>query len=213
MNAHKLLRILQVILVATLATAPSTLRAQESLDSASLDKLIQSSMSDWNVPGAAISIVSDRSVVYMKGFGTREIHTTQGVTPDTLFQIGSCTKAFTSAVIAMLVDQGKMQWDGKVNAYLPFFHLYDPEADEHVTIRDLLTHRTGLPGAELVWYGSTVSREELIRRVAHIAPRTAFRTTFEYQNLMFLAAGQAAGTPPIAPGTISFAIGFLSRSG
>jgi len=159
----------------------------------SLDQSIQTSMEDWKVPGAAVSIVRGQSIVYSKGFGVRDIHTKQPVTEETLFAIGSCTKAFTSAVIAMLVDQGKMRWDGKVNAYLPFFHLYDPQADENVTIRDLLTHRTGLPGADLVWYGTTLSREELIRRVAYIAPEGGFRARFRYQNLMFLAAGQAAG--------------------
>ncbi len=188
----RLLRTSWMVLFAALTTTPLALTAQQSADLSSIDKVIQSSIDEWKVPGAAISIVRNQSVVYMKGFGTREIRTSQPVTPDTIFQIGSCTKAFTSAAIAMLVDQGKMQWDGKVNAYLPFFHLYDPEADEHVTIRDLLTHRTGLPGADLVWYGSTVDRDELIRRVAHIEPRTGFRTHFEYQNLMFLTAGQAA---------------------
>jgi CubicO group peptidase (beta-lactamase class C family) len=186
-------RAVPVFLFLAVMTAPAVLVAQETADLTSLDQSIQSTIADWNIPGAAISIVRNQSVVYIKGFGVREIHGSQAITPDTLFQIGSCTKAFTSAVIAMLVDQGKMEWDGRVNTYLPFFHLYDPEADEHVTVRDLLTHRTGLPGADLVWYGTTASREDLLRRVAHIAPGTAFRTHFEYQNLMFLAAGEAAG--------------------
>ncbi len=187
------LRASHTFLLLGMIAAPSALISQEKSDLSPLDHVIQSSMRDWKVPGGAVSIVRGQSVIYAKGFGVRDIRTNQPVTPDTLFEIGSCTKAFTSALIAMLVDQGKMQWDGKVNAYLPSFHLYDPEADEHVTIRDLLTHRTGLPGADLVWYGSTFSRDELIRRIAYITPETGFRTHFQYENLMFLAAGQAAG--------------------
>lgn len=181
-----------LLLVAALTLAPSALIAQQPADLSSLDQTIQASMTDWHIPGASVAIVRDQSVVYMKGFGTREVNTSQAVTPDTVFQIGSCSKAFTSAVIAMLVDEGKMKWDGKVNTYLPFFHLYDPEADEHVTIRDLLTHRTGLPGTDMIWYGSTLDRDELIRRVAYVEPEAGFRTHFEYQNMMLVAAGQAA---------------------
>src|SRR5579862_306689 len=115
--------------------------AQEKTDLSSLDASIDSAMKEWKVPGAAVAIVRDQSVVYMKGFGVRELGKNDPVTPDTLFDIGSCTKAFTSAAIAILVDRGKMQWDGKVNEYIPFFHLRDPLADENVTVRDLLTHR------------------------------------------------------------------------
>ena len=189
---NTLFRTSQLILVGMLSAAPQAVTAQDTADLSSLDKTIQSAINDWKVPGAAISIVRGQSVVYMKGFGVRDDNAGQAVTPETAFQIGSCTKAFTSAVIATLVDEGKMQWDEKVRVYLPFFHLYAPEADEYATIRDLLTHRTGLPGSDMVWYGSTASRDELIRRVAHIAPRTPFRTQFEYQNLMILTAGQAA---------------------
>ena len=118
---------------------------QEKQDWSSLDQYIRSSMQEWKVPGVAVAIVHDQSPIYMKAFGVRDIQSNQPVTPDTLFDIGSCTKAFTTAAIAMLVEEGKMQWDGRVDAYIPFFHLSDPLADENVTIRDLLTHRTGVP--------------------------------------------------------------------
>ncbi|HXF12053.1 MAG TPA: serine hydrolase [Terriglobales bacterium] len=187
-------RALQIFLfIVVVASVPAALNAQQQRDLSSLDQSLQSVISEWKIPGATVSIVQSDSVVYMKGFGVRDINTRQPVTPDTLFDIGSCTKAFTAAAIAELVDDGKMQWDGRVDNYLPAFHLSDPEADEHVTIRDLLTHRTGLPGADLVWYGSSMGRDELIRRVAYIPSRQGFRSRFEYQNLMFLAAGQAAG--------------------
>ncbi|MGH9730139.1 MAG: serine hydrolase domain-containing protein, partial [Candidatus Acidiferrales bacterium] len=192
---NKLFRIWQILLLGfVLFAAATAVGAQDSAGWASLDQYINSSMKDWKVPGASVAIVRDGSVVYMKGFGVRDIHTKQPVTPDTLFDIGSCTKAFTSAAIAMLVDEGKMQWDGKVDAYIPFFHLRDPLADENVTIRDLLTHRTGVPGTDLLWYVyPQATREELIRRLAYVEPNAGFRAKFQYQNLMYVAAGYAVG--------------------
>jgi CubicO group peptidase (beta-lactamase class C family) len=175
-------------------TTAVTAKAQDRTNWSSLDQYIKSSMKDWKVPGASVAIVRDGAVVYMKGFGVRDIRTNQPVTADTLFDIGSCTKAFTSAGVAMLVDEGKMQWDGKVNTYIPFFHLRDPHADQNVTLRDLLSHRTGVPGADLLWYvNPRASREELIRKLAYIQPNTGFRAKFEYQNLMYVAAGYAVG--------------------
>src|SRR5579862_5352358 len=134
-------RLRVMLAVVCLFGITATCSAQEKSDWSSLDASINSSMKDWKVPGAAVAIVKDQSVVYMKGFGVRELGKSDPVTPDTLFDIGSCTKAFTSAAIAILVDEGKMQWDGKVNEYIPFFHLRDQLADENVTVRDLLTHR------------------------------------------------------------------------
>jgi len=183
---------IRTTLLIILVTASAAIHAQNRPNLSSLDQQIQAVMKDWNIPGAAISVVDGNSVIYLKGFGVRNVDTKQPVTTDSLFDIGSCTKAFTTAVIASLVDEGKIEWDGRVDNYLAAFHLSDPEADEHVTIRDLLTHRTGLPGADMVWYGSSLSREELIRRTAYIAPTYGFRARFQYQNLMFLAAGQAA---------------------
>ncbi|MGD0545075.1 MAG: serine hydrolase [Candidatus Acidiferrales bacterium] len=182
---------LSVVFLFGLAT---TCPAQEKTDWSSLDASINSSMKEWKVPGVAVTIVKDQSIVYMKGFGVREMGKSDPVTPDTLFDIGSCTKAFTSAAIAILVDEGKMRWDGKVNEYIPFFHLQDSLADENVTIRDLLTHRTGVPSTDLLWYVyPQASREQLIRRLADAHPNAGFRTKFQYQNMMYVAAGYAVG--------------------
>ena len=183
--------IIAPIFVLLFAAVSSAVAQQQNFSS--LGSYIQTTMKDWKVPGVAVGIVQGSAPVYLKGFGVRNIQTRQPVTPDTLFDIGSCTKAFTSASIAMLVDDGKMNWDDKVDKSIPFFHLYDPMADENVTLRDLLTHRTGLPGADLLWYGAPISREEIVRRVAYVQPDAGFRTIFQYQNAMYVVLGYAVG--------------------
>jgi CubicO group peptidase (beta-lactamase class C family) len=192
---NKLFRTLSLLAFGVIVLIPAVaVRAQSKTNWSSLEQYINASMQDWKVPGASVAIVRDGAVVYMKGFGVRDIRTKEPVTADTLFDIGSCTKAFTSAAVAMLVDEGKMQWDGKVNAYIPFFHLRDAFADQNVTLRDLLSHRTGVPGADLLWYvNPRASREELISKLAYVQPNNGFRAKFEYQNLMYVAAGYAVG--------------------
>lgn len=164
-------RLCQVVLLTiVLFAVAGPLWAQSADPWSELDKYIQAAMHQWKVPGMAVGIVQGDRAVYLKGFGVRDIKTAQPVTPDTLFDIGSCTKAFTAASVAILVDEGKMRWDARVSDYVPFFHLYDPLADEYVTMRDLLTHRTGLQGTDLLWYGSPFTLEEIIRRVRYIKP-------------------------------------------
>lgn len=160
---------------------------------AGLASYVRSSMRAWKVPGVAIAIVRAGQPDYLGGFGVRDVRTGKPVTPDTLFDIGSCTKAFTAAAVGMLVDEGKMRWDGKVREYIPWFHLYDPLADEQVTMRDLLTHRTGVPGTDMLWYGSGFSRREVVRRLRFAKPDAGFRARFQYQNAMYVAAGVAVG--------------------
>ena len=179
--------------VVVLVTLAGSRCGAQQQNFAPLDNYIQSTMKDWKVPGVAIGIVEGTAPVYLKGYGVRNIQTRQPVTADTLFDIGSCTKAFTSASIAMLADDEKMNWDDRVDQSIPYFHLRDPEADEHVTLRDLLTHRTGLPGTDLIWYGSPINREEVVRRAAFIHPNAEFRTLFQYQNIMYIALGVAVG--------------------
>ncbi|MGA7525475.1 MAG: serine hydrolase [Acidobacteriaceae bacterium] len=174
-----------------LAAGPACVAQQQ--DFSALDGYINTTMQKWQVPGVAVGIVEGSAPVYLKGFGVRNLQTRQPVTPDTLFDIGSCTKAFTSASIAMLVDEGKMHWDDKVDKSIPFFHLYNSFADEDVTLRDILTHRTGLPGADLIWYGAPVSREQIVRDLAYIHPTAGFRAKFQYQNAMYVTAGYAVG--------------------
>src|SRR5262245_11675358 len=174
-----------------LALAPAA--PAQGVNEAAVDALVKETLKAWEVPGAAVAIVRDDQVVYLKGFGTKELGSEQPVTPDTLFAIASTSKAFTATAVAMLVDEGKMSWDDPVRKYLDSFHLSDPLADANLTVRDLVCHRTGLARHDVLWYGSPYSREEILRRVGLIKLDRPFRSTYQYQNIMFLAAGQAAG--------------------
>jgi CubicO group peptidase (beta-lactamase class C family) len=167
--------------------------AAQAVDAASIDRVMEEALRSWGAPGAALAIVRDDQVVYLKGFGVKDLSARAPVTPDTLFAIGSASKAFTTAAMAMLVDEGKMGWDDPVRRSLPSFRLSDPLASEMVTLRDLVTHRTGLTRHDLLWYGSPWSRDEIIRRIGSIPPTYPFRTAFQYQNIMFLTAGVAVG--------------------
>ncbi|MFQ6070801.1 MAG: serine hydrolase [Candidatus Aminicenantales bacterium] len=161
----------------------------KKLNEKDFGKFITDVMNEWKVPGLAISIVRDNEVIYSRGFGFRDIKKGLKVTPNTLFAIGSCTKAFTALAMGILVDEGKLDWDKPVRNYLPEFRLKDPFASERMTPRDLVCHRSGLPRHDLVWYNSPASREELVKRLAYLEPSKDFRTTFQYQNLMFMTAG------------------------
>src|SRR5260370_1342011 len=148
-------------------------------------------MQDWGVPGAAVAIVRGDDVLVAEGYGVREQGRPDPVTANTLFAIGSTTKAFTTAAMAMLVDEGKMNWDDPVHKPIEFFNLYDPLADQTVTLRDLVCHRTGLSRNDMLWYNSPLSSEEIIRRIAQLHPLSPFRSTWQYNNLMLLTAGYA----------------------
>ncbi len=148
----------------------------------------------WNATGLAIGIVVDGEVVFAEGFGYRDAETKKPVTSKTLFAIGSTTKAFTSLTLGTLVDQGKLDWDKPLINYLPKFQLYDDYATTHITPRDLVTHRSGLPRHDLAWYNNkTWSRDELVRRLRFYEPTKELREKFQYNNMMFLTAGYLGG--------------------
>jgi len=165
----------------------------QAVDQAALDALMNEAMKQWQAPGSAVVIVRGDEVVYLKGFGVKDVNTKQPVTPDTVFAIGSTTKAFVTAAMAILADEGQMNWDDPVRKHLPYFRLSDPLANENVTLRDIVTHRTGLIRHDMLWYGSPFGREEIIKRIGLVPLSYGFRTTFQYQNIMFLTAGQAVG--------------------
>ncbi|RUA26450.1 MAG: serine hydrolase [Bacteroidetes bacterium] len=159
----------------------------------SLDAYFQRSLALWDVPGMAIAIVKDDSLVFAKGYGVKNIEKKrQKVDANTLFPIASNTKAFTAAALARLVDQGKLTWDTKVVDILPYFNLYDPYVTAHFTIVDLLSHRSGLEtfSGDLIWYGTTYSREEVVRKLGYLKQKYEFRTHFGYSNIMYIAAGE-----------------------
>jgi len=157
------------------------------------DAYVTAALRTWKVPGLALAIVRNDSVIYAKGYGVRELGQSSPVTARTLFAIGSASKAFTAASIAMLVDEGKLRWDDAATRYLPNLQLYDPYATRELSIRDLLSHRSGLARGDLVWYGTEFDRDEILRRVRFLQPSWSFRAQFGYQNIMYLAAGQIVG--------------------
>ena len=150
-------------------------------------------MAEWHVPGAALGVVKDGKIIYLLGFGYRDLENKLKADEKTLFCIGSCTKAFTSLAAALLVDEGKLDWDKPVIEYVPEFRLYDEYATTHATIRDFLCHRTGVASHDELWKKSPFSREELFRRLRYLPPRGEFRNTYEYSNLMSMAAGYILG--------------------
>lgn len=158
-----------------------------------IDSVVEKTREAWNVPGVAVAIVHGDDVSYLKGFGTRKLGASSPVTPETRFAIGSTTKAFTTTAMGILVDDGKMAWDDPVRKHVPFFRLSDPLADANVTMRDIVSHRTGLSRNDLLWYNSPWSREEIIRRVGLVPLTKPFRSAYQYQNIMFLTAGYAVG--------------------
>lgn len=143
----------------------------------------------WKVPGLALAIVMNNEVIMSEGFGQRNVKEQLPVTSNTLFAIGSSSKAFTAMCLGILNDEGKVDWDKPLRNYLPTFKLHDDFASARMSPRDLVTHRSGLPRHDLLWYGSAFTRKEMFDRLQYLEPSKDFRTDFQYQNLMFLTAG------------------------
>lgn len=160
------------------------LAAQQNADLGQFDAYVQQGVEDWEAPGLAVAIVKDREVVFSKGYGVRELGKPDPVDEHTLFAIGSTTKAMTAAAIGMLVDEGKLDWDDPVADHLPGFQLSDAFVTREVTIRDLLTHRAGLPNADYLWYGRDNEPEDIIHRMRYVPLETSMRSAFTYQNIM-----------------------------
>lgn len=189
------LKITFILILVSLLVNPA-LYAKKSTSSVNLkgfSKFVETMLKEWEVPGAAVAIVKDGKVIYAEGFGYRDMDKKLNVTKDTLFAIGSCTKAFTAAILGILADEGKLEWDKPVRHYLPTFTMYDNVASEQMTPLDLVTHRSGLPRHDSAWYGSSATREELFNRLRYLEPTEGFRSTYQYNNLMFMTAGYMAG--------------------
>jgi CubicO group peptidase (beta-lactamase class C family) len=151
---------------------------------------IETTRQAWRVPGVAVGIVYRDSLVFARGFGWNDLSTRRPVDDRTVFSIASSTKAFTATAMAMLVGEKKIAWDDPVTKYLPGLKLYDPYVTRELTVRDLLSHRSGLPRVDWTWYGAELSPKDLLARLQYIEPISSFRSHFGYQNLMYIAAGE-----------------------
>jgi len=160
-----------------------------------LERAIERERERFGVPGCAVAVVRAGEVIVSRGFGLRDVEHELPVTDRTLFAIGSSTKAFTSSLLGALVDDGLVEWDRPVRHYLPGFRMHDPVAGELLTVRDMLSHRSGLPRHDMLWYGNrSLTREELVRRLEHLPSSRSFREAWQYNNLMYITAGYLAGT-------------------
>ncbi|WP_035679069.1 serine hydrolase [Flavobacterium limnosediminis] len=159
-----------------------------------VDELVEKTMKTFNVPGIAVAIVKDGKVVHSKGYGVRSIITQQKVDENTLFGIASNSKAFTATALAILVDEKKLDWDDKVIKYIPDFKMYNEYVTNEFTIRDLLTHRSGLgmgAGDLMLWpEGSDFTTNDIIHNLRYLQPVSSFRTKFDYDNLLYIVAGE-----------------------
>jgi CubicO group peptidase (beta-lactamase class C family) len=190
------LRILASLLVAPLVARPLVAQAvppppprATARALGGFDEFVKSVMEEWHIPGLAIGIIQDGRPVLLKGYGFRDLERKLPVTPRTLMAIGSNSKSFTVVLMGMLVDSSKLDWDKPVRDYLPDFQLHDEFATREMTPRDLVTHRSGLPRHDLFWYGGSLGREEMYRRLKYLEPNASFRSRWQYQNLMFMTAG------------------------
>ena len=179
-------------LPAVLLLATVLCPAQDSVEKL-VDNVAERARKEFDVPGIAVAIVKDGNVVLAKGYGVRRQGESAPVTAQSLFRIASNTKAFTTAALAMLVDEGKIRWDDPVTEHMPGFQLYDPYVTREMTIRDLLTHRSGLglgAGDLMIFPPGNLGRDEIVRRLRFINPATSFRSAYAYDNLLYIVAGQ-----------------------
>jgi CubicO group peptidase (beta-lactamase class C family) len=158
---------------------------------AGFDKYAEKALADWKVPGMAVAIVKDGKVVLARGYGVRTLGEKGRVDERTIFGIASCTKSFTAACIALLVEEGKLSWDDPVTKHLPGFKVADPYAAKEITLRDLLCHRSGLEDYMLLWLRRDFSREDILRRMQFLPQRHAFRSRYSYNTLGYIVIGEA----------------------
>ncbi len=170
----------------------SPLAAQETIDYDSLNRYIEKAVSDFGVPGFAVGIVEDGELVFTGTYGKLHADQKKKVNENSVFGIASCSKAFTAACIAILVDEGALKWDDRVVDHYPEFSLYDPYITREMRVRDLVSHRAGYQtfDGDLLWYATNYSREEVVERFTARDNKYSFRSHFGYSNLMFIEAGQ-----------------------
>src|SRR5882724_6211026 len=160
---------------------------------AGLDTAFAHVLKDWHASGFAVAVVEKNKIIYAKGFGYRDFENKIPVTPNTLFAIGSCTKAFTSSLLGILRRDGKVDFDKPVRNYIPELKFYNDELNSRITLRDMMCHRTGLPRHDYSWYFFSVSsRDSLIQRIQYLEPSAGYREKWQYNNFMFMTQGVVA---------------------
>ncbi len=166
----------------------------QPLTSGAIDTLVTRSMKAFDVPGIAVAVIKDGKVIHSKGYGVRSLNTMKPVDENTLFGIASNSKAFTAAALGILVDEGKIKWDDKVRNYIPEFKLYIPWVTEEFTIRDLLTHRSGLGlgAGDLMFFpdSSDFTLKDILHNLQFLKPVSSFRTKYDYDNNLYIVAGE-----------------------
>ncbi len=181
-----------LLLLFIFSTLTATVFSQP-LTSDQIDALVERTMKTFDVPGIAVAVVKDGKIIHEKGYGVRSLNTMKNVDAHTLFGIASNSKAFTVMALGILVDEGKLKWDDRVTDYIPEFKLYSPYVTENFTIRDLLTHRSGLglgAGDLMIWPdSSTFTLKDIIHNLRYLKETSDFRTRFDYDNLMYIIAG------------------------
>ncbi|WP_091543624.1 serine hydrolase [Thermoflexibacter ruber] len=190
---HKIKLLLSTLLINVLSFISLIAFAQKKEPSNAplkdLDAFVEQMRNTWNIPGCAIAVVQDGKVIHAKGYGMRDLEQNLPVTAETIFPIASNTKAFTTAGLAILVGEGKLDWDRPAKTYIPEFQLFDEYATQHITPRDMACHRSGVPRHDLVWYGAKFTRQELFTRMRYLEPNKPFRSLYQYNNHMFMALG------------------------
>jgi CubicO group peptidase (beta-lactamase class C family) len=194
------MRLFQIIALLGAGVVSADVAAQApTTSSEEFDAYVAKAVQDWQAPGLAIAVVKEGKIIFAKGYGVREVGKPEPFDTLTISAIASTTKAMTAVAMAMLVDEGKVKWDDPVTKYLPSFQLYDPYATREVTVRDLLTHRGGLGNSDYLWAVSDLPTGELLNRLRLVKPAYSIRSSFIYQNVMYIAAGEviaaASGMP------------------
>jgi CubicO group peptidase (beta-lactamase class C family) len=173
------------VAVSALAQPPSPEQRLQGFD-----EYMQKVLGDWNVPGIAVGVVVKDRLVFAKGYGYRDYERKLPVTANTLFQIASNTKLFTAISVGLLVDDKKLEWDTPVRQFVPEIRFYNEDLNNTVTLRDMLSHRTGISRHDLIWYKSDFTRQELFDRLRYLEPSQPLRQGFLYNNMMYAAAGR-----------------------
>jgi len=182
---------LLAILIALVTLIPPSFSAGQEVQKKlkGFDEYVEKLLKDWNIPGIGVGIVVKDKLVLAKGYGYRDFDKKLPLTPNTLYQIASNTKLFTTTAVGLLVEEGKLDWDRPVRNYVPDIQFFNDELNNTITIRDMLAHRTGISRHDLIWYKSDFTRKELFERLKFLEPSQPPRQGFLYNNMMYAGAG------------------------